>query len=123
MPRYILEKEPNTPKFLDRTQTAFHELHGTCDSVYRGLHQEGVGIEIRHTPTFIAAEEQALWAKDVLGFTNPKNLQYAVFFFILESDSVLGVRNSGDWGLLSLCILLTQIVSHIEGFHDVTTFR
>ena len=31
--RYMLEKQPNAPKFLDRTQTAFRELHGTCDSV------------------------------------------------------------------------------------------
>ena len=58
--RYMLEKQPSAPKFLDRTQTAFRELHGTCDSVYRGLHQEGVGTEIHHTSTFTAAAEQAL---------------------------------------------------------------
>ena len=71
-----------------------------------------VGTEIRHSPAFTAAEEQALWAKDVLGCTNPKNLQHAVSF-ILVSDSVLeGVRNSGYWGLLSLCALMTQIAPH-----------
>ena len=80
--RYMLEKQPNAPKFLDHTWTAFCELHGTCDSVYRGLHQEGVGTEIHHTSTFTAAAEQALQAKDVLGCTNPKNLQRAVFFYI-----------------------------------------
>ena len=54
------------------------------------LHQEGVGTEIRHTPTFTAAEEQALWAKDVLGFTNPKNLQRAVSFYIGKRFCVRG---------------------------------
>jgi len=78
----MLEKQPNGPKFLDCTQTAFRELHRTCDSVYRGLHQEGVGTEIRHTLTFTAAEDQVLWVKDVLGFTDLNNLQRAVFFYI-----------------------------------------
>ena len=40
---YMLEKQPNATKFLDRTQTVFRELYGTCDSLYRGLHQQGFG--------------------------------------------------------------------------------
>ena len=49
-----------------------------------------VGTEIRHSPAFTAAEEQALWAKGVLGCTNPKNLQRAVFFYIGKRFCVRG---------------------------------
>ena len=50
----------------------------------------GVGTEIRHTPTFTAEEEQALWEKGVLGCTTPKNLQRAVFFYIGKRFCIRG---------------------------------
>ena len=121
----MLEKQPKAPKFLDRTQTAFRELHGTCDSVYRGLHQEGAGSGQRFVILpHLQQQKNRRFGRKVCSAALIQRICSVPFSFILVSDSVLeGVRNSGDWGLLSLCILLTQIVSHIEGFHDVTTFR
>ena len=60
--RHMLEISPNAAKFLDTNNTAFRELQGTCDTVYRQLHSQGIGTAVKHTATFTAEEEEKLWS-------------------------------------------------------------
>jgi hypothetical protein len=83
-------KQPTTPKFMDRNEPVFTELRRTCDSVYRQLHSDGVGTDVRHTSVFTAEEENALWSAGVLGINNPKSLQRAIFFYIGKRFCVRG---------------------------------
>ena len=55
---HMLEITPNAAKFLDTNNTAFRELQGTCDTIYRKLHSQGVGTTVKHTATFTAEEEE-----------------------------------------------------------------
>ena len=50
--RKMLDTIPDTIKFLDSSQSGFHELRCTCDTVYRDLHSQGNGANVRHMPTF-----------------------------------------------------------------------
>ena len=78
--RYTLEKHPNFPKLLDKQQTCFRDLRGTCDTVYRNLRCQGIGAEVRHAPIITPAEEEKLWLTAVLNINNPRSLQRAVFY-------------------------------------------
>ena len=78
--RSMLDRYPTAPKFLDRQDPRFRDIRGTCDTVYRELHQQGVGTEVKHAAVISSDEEDQLWLSGVLGCTNPKNLQNAVFF-------------------------------------------
>ena len=88
--RHILEKHPMVPKILDRSQAVFRDLHQTCDSVYRSLHQEGIGTAVRHAAIFTADEEDRLWSTGAIGCTTPKNLQRAVFFYVGKRFCIRG---------------------------------
>ena len=52
--RKMIEKHPDARKFLDRKETIFSDFHRVCDSVYRELHSQGVGTDVRCTPVFTA---------------------------------------------------------------------
>ena len=43
--RYTKECRPDPPNFLDRNDARFKKLRGTCDTVFRGLHEAGVGVQ------------------------------------------------------------------------------
>ena len=88
--RFMLSKKPDAPKFLDRKDPRFRDIHGTCESIYRQLHQQGVGTEVRHAAIITAEEEEALWISGVIGCTTPKNLQRAVFFYIGKRFCIRG---------------------------------
>ena len=47
--RYKLAKNPSAPKFLDKGETCFSEIHGTCDTDYRDLRSKEKGAEVCHT--------------------------------------------------------------------------
>ena len=88
--RFMLNKNPSAPKFLDHSRSEFHSIHGTCDTVYRQLHSQGVGTEVRRTPIITPEEEEKLWSTGVVGCTNPKNLQRAVFYYVGKCFCVRG---------------------------------
>ena len=69
-----LDKNPNFPKFLNKQQTCFRDIHGTCDTVY--LHSQGIGAEVHHTPIVTPDEEEKPWPTEVFNINNPKALQY-----------------------------------------------
>ena len=56
--RYMLDKNPGSPKFLNRSESAFRDIHGTCDSVYRDLHSKGIGTEVKHASLITPEEEE-----------------------------------------------------------------
>ncbi len=80
--RYMVDKNPTSPKFLNKAETCFREIRGTCDSVYRDLRSKGIGAEVRHAPLITPEEEEKLWVSGVLSIKDPKALQRAVFFYI-----------------------------------------
>ena len=88
--RKMLDKKPDTPKFLDRHECGFRDLMRTCDSVYRDLHSKGIGTDVRHTLTFSVEDEEKLWVTGVLGDASPKSLQRAVFYYIGKRFCVRG---------------------------------
>ena len=80
--RYMLDHTPDAPKFMDQKDVHFRDIRGTCDTVFRKLHSEGVGADTRHTPIITADEQDRLWSSGVLSDDNPQSLQYAVFFYV-----------------------------------------
>ena len=80
--RYTLNRKADAPKFLDRQNSQFRDIHRACDSVYRELHSEGVGTSAHHAPLITNEEEDKLWSSGVIGITTPKALLRAVFFYI-----------------------------------------
>ena len=53
----MLANVPNAPKFFDKKDICFCELHNAYDDVYRALHSQGIGTDIAHTALFTAEEE------------------------------------------------------------------
>ena len=86
----MLDEHPDFPKFLDSKQWVYHDFIRTCDSVYHELHSQGVGTDVRHTPTFTSDDKDTLWEAGVLGDTSPKSLQRAVFFYIGKHFCIRG---------------------------------
>ena len=88
--RYMLDKNPLFPQFLDQKNPIFIDIHRACDSVYRSLHQQGVGTAVRHASVISQAEEEQLWTSKVLGTDTPLSLQRAVFFYVGKCLCVRG---------------------------------
>ena len=53
---------------------AFKELQNICDSVFKRLHQKGIGSETRSTPVLIQLVEDKLWESGVLDLNTPIGL-------------------------------------------------
>ena len=96
--RHMLEISPNAAKFLDTNNTAFRELQGTCDTVYRQLHSQGVGTAVKHTVTFTAEEEEKLWSTGVMSILTPKSLQRAVFYYVGKHFCIRGGEEQRNLG-------------------------
>jgi hypothetical protein len=88
--RAILEKTPDFPKFMDKTNPVYRELHRCCDVVYRQLHADGVGVSVRHADVFTIEEEDNLWSLGVLSVGHPRSLQRAVFYYVGKHFCVRG---------------------------------
>ena len=91
----MLEKHP---KLLDKQQTCFRDLRGTCDTVYRNLRCQGIGAEVRHAPIITPAEEEKLWLTAVLNINNPRSLQRAVFYYIGKCFCIRGGQEQRNLG-------------------------
>ena len=80
--RYMRQHDPDAPNILDRKNPKFKSIAGTCESVFRKLHKEGIGASVNHTSVITIEEEQRLWELSILSVGSPKSLQRAVFFYI-----------------------------------------
>ena len=94
----MLAKNPSTPKFLDKGETCFSEICGTCDIIYRDLRSKGIGVEVCHAPIITPEEEDKLWQSGVLSITNPKALQRCVFFYVGKCFCVRGGQEQRTLG-------------------------
>ncbi len=74
--------QEDPPNFLDRNDVRFKKLHGTCDCVFRGLHESGVGIAKKSAEIISEENENQLWETGTLNVTTPQGLQKAVFFYV-----------------------------------------
>ena len=82
--RHMLSHVPDAPKFLDKKNSRFRELHNACDNVYRGLHNQGVGTDIAHSVP------DEMWSVGVFADSEPKALQRAIFYYVGKHFCVRG---------------------------------
>lgn len=78
----------SAPKFLDRSNSDFHPIHGACDSVYHWLHSSGVGTTVCHTSVITEKEEDKLWSLGIFGCDNPSIVCNTLFSFTLGKGFV-----------------------------------
>ena len=80
--RQMLENNPQAPRFMDKNNTIYRDLHRVRDSIYKQLHSAGVGVVVKHASIITPEEEDKLWDSGVLNAIEPLGLQRAVFFYI-----------------------------------------
>ena len=79
--RHMRTTNAGCPNFLDKKNTHFRPLHGTLDSHFRSLHEQGIGRQLKHSEVISKDEENRLWTSGVLGISTPTSLFNAVFFY------------------------------------------
>ena len=79
--RYMREKDPYAQNFLDQKDGAFKKLHGTMDTHFQSLRQQGVGAKVNHAKVITSEEERLMWEHGVMGITSPLALLRAVFYY------------------------------------------
>ena len=67
----------------------FHDIHykpvkNVCDSVFKQLHQKGIGTETKETPVLSQDDEDELWKK-AMNLDSPIGLLRAVFFAMAKT--------------------------------------
>ena len=80
--RHSREHQSDPPNFLDRKDVRFKKLHGTCDSVFHALREQGVGADKKSAKIVTKVDEDKLWESGVLNCTSADGLQKAVFFYV-----------------------------------------
>ena len=80
--RYARSKNKECPNFLDKKDTCFAELTGTCESVTRQLCEQGVGANVKHAEIITPEEEEQLWNSGVVGIYCRRALVRAVFYYV-----------------------------------------
>ena len=68
----------------------FKKLHGTCDVVFRTLHQSGIGTKKTSAKVILDEDEEKLWKAGILNTTTPIGLQQAVFYYIGKACCLRG---------------------------------
>ena len=80
--RHSRERQSDALNFLDRKDARFKKLHGTCDSVFHALREQGVGADKKSAKIVTKVDEDKLWESGVLNCTSAEGLQKAVFFML-----------------------------------------
>ena len=78
------------------TDARFKELRNVCDSVFKRLHQKGVGSETKSTPVLTQLEEDKLWESGVLNLNAPVGVLRAVFSLMEKAFAFEEVRSNVD---------------------------
>ena len=99
------------------TDAKFKELQNVCDSVFKRLHQKGVGSETKSTPVLTQLEEDKLWESGVLDLNTTTGLLRAVFFYNGKSFCLCGGQEQRG-------LKLSQITKSVEsvGGADVSCY-
>ena len=85
--RHTRSVQCDPPNFLDRKDV---NLHGTCDIVFRSLHENGVGATKKSAQILTKADEDKLWECGALDSSTPKGLPNAVFFYVGKTCCLQG---------------------------------
>ena len=80
--RHMREINPNCPNFLDKKDVRFQQFHHSLDVHFNKLHSSGIGRQVNHAEVISKQEENKLWESGVLGDSDPKSLQNAVFYMV-----------------------------------------
>ena len=80
--RQMREINPNCPNFLDKKDVRFQQLHCSLDVHFKKLHSTGIGRQIKHAEVISKQDENRLWESGVMGVSDPKSLQNAVFYTV-----------------------------------------
>ena len=88
--RHSKEHQRDPPNFLDRKDMRFKKLHGTCDVIFRSLHQAVIGAKINSAQVISDEEEEKLWETGVLNTNTPNGLQKAVFYHVGKACCLRG---------------------------------
>ena len=88
--RHIKITREDCPNFIDKKSTKFRKLHGTLDSLFRKLHESGIGRQVKHAEVISSEEEEKLWASGQLGTKTPRAL--AKCSFLLQRKELLHPR-------------------------------
>ena len=59
----------------------FHPLKNVCDSVFKRLHNKGIGTDTKVTPVLSLNEEDLLRKEGVISLDHPEGLLNPVFFY------------------------------------------
>lgn len=71
---YTKECQPDLPNFLDRKDARFKRLHDTCDTIFRVLHESGVGVERKSAQILTRNDEDKFWETGTFNTDTPKGL-------------------------------------------------
>ena len=52
-----------------------------CDSIFKQLHQKGIGADIKQTAVLSQEQENQLWEKRIFDLNTPVGLLRAIFFY------------------------------------------
>ena len=101
-----LKRTPDRPsKLLDRKDTRFKKLHGTCDVVFYTLHQSEIGANKISAKVITDEDEEKLWKTGVLNTTTPIRLQRAVFYYVRKACCLRGGEEQRDLKPSQFCRL------------------
>ena len=81
---------------LDKHDIRFRELFNTLDLVSSTLHREGIGADKKSAPIIEVEHENLFWEKKLLGYSTPRTLQRAVFFYVGLHFVLRGVQEQYD---------------------------
>jgi len=100
------KKKANSKQFKlpttddDKKDWRFHSIQGTCESVYRQLHQQGIGANVKHTALITPDEEEQLWKSGVMCIKQPVNLKRTVFYYVGKVFCICGGEEQRKLGPL-----------------------
>lgn len=88
--RYMREKNPSTPNFMDKNDPRFKDLHLLMNSTITNLREQGVKTYRKTAPFITLDKENTLWEQGVMGTDTPISLQRAVFYTICKMLCIKG---------------------------------
>ncbi len=89
--RYMTDREPSCPSFMDKSKPQYKELHRVIDITFADLRKQGIG-GIRPVQIITPREEDILWEKGLMGVDSPLQLQRAVFYYVGKLFCISGGR-------------------------------
>ena len=99
----VLQANKAPFSILDKHDLRFRELFNTLDVVSSTLHREGVGARRKSASVIEVEHENLFWECGLLGYSSPRALQRAVFFYLGLQFALRGVQEQYDLVPSQLC--------------------